>query len=68
MTAPTTPQVLTGLANAASERHRQVERAVALNGRPTRPLTKAELAQAASILRGQGCVPTEIRMRLGVNP
>lgn len=68
MTAPTTAQVLQGLATTASDRHRQVERAISLNGRPTRPLTKTELVEAAAILRGQGCVRAEIQMRLGVSP
>jgi hypothetical protein len=68
MSAPTTKQVLTGLANIASDRHRQVERAISLTGRPTRPLTKAERAEAEAILSAQGCVPSEIQMRLGARP
>lgn len=68
MSALSTAQVLENAASAAAERfaQREVERAVSLTGHPTRPLTKAEHAAAIAILRGQGCVPSEITMRLGV--
>lgn len=67
MSAPTTAQVLTGLANTATVLHlnREVQRAISLNGHPTRPLTKTERAEAEAILSAQGCVPSEIQMRLG---
>lgn len=70
MSAPTVAQVLTGLANAATQRqlNREVERAVSLTGHPTRPLTKTERAEVEAILSAQGCVPSEIQMRLGANP
>lgn len=70
MSALSTAQVLENAASAAAERfaQREVERAVSLTGHPTRPLTNAELAEAVSILQAQGCVWSEIQMRLGANP